>query len=120
MDLFAVKSVPSIRVKYPQAFLDGLEIEVAGPAHPATLKADRERDDAIGAAGRGFTGDARRRVQNEYLAKRILSWNARGGGQDIALTVENAVKILESPELATVRSGLWEAIGDDDQNYKSN
>lgn len=121
MDLFAVKSVPSIIVKYTQDYLGGLTIELSGPSHPATIKAERERDDATSEAGiKGLKGDVRKQIQNEYLAKRILSWNAQGGGHDIPLTIENAVKILGDPNLATVRNELWAAIGDDEKNYKSN
>jgi hypothetical protein len=120
VDLFAIKAVPTIVKKFEESFLDGLEIELSGPAHEQTNKAERERDDALTTAGiKGLKGGAAKDITNAYLAARMIRWNAQANGADLPLTTENALAVLGNPNLRVIRMGLLGAIGDDEANYKS-
>ncbi|HLP30992.1 MAG TPA: hypothetical protein VK150_06495 [Geothrix sp.] len=121
MDLSKIKAVPTILVTFSQSYLDGVEMELSGPSHTATKAAERKRDDAMAQAGRkGLQADVRRKILDEYLAARILSWKGiEWDGEEMACNVENALKILGAPDLSSIREELLAALGDDERNYKS-
>lgn len=114
MDLSKFKVKDSITVPIIHPDLDGVSVELAGPSHPATLKAQRERTARLLAMrGRQMSTKEKEALGIEILASRVLSWSGvEWEGAPMDCSPENVKAILENPNLEFIAEQLYTAIGE--------
>lgn len=119
MDLSKLKAVDTVVVKPDHSALEGVEITLAGAAHPATKKAERARQDAMVKGRRAVKGEERENIQTEYIAARILGWKGiEWEGQMLPFSHENALMLLRNPNLEVLRNAILAEMGDDEAFFK--
>lgn len=121
MDLSKFRVKDSITVHIVHSDLEDVSIELAGPAHPVTLKTQRERADRLAALrGRKMSGKEKEAFGIEMLASRVLSWKGIDWeGEPMECTPENVKSILENKHLGFIANQLFAALGEDDSFFSA-
>jgi hypothetical protein len=120
MDLSKLKAVDSVIVKPDHPALEGVEITVAGAAHPATKTAERVRGDAMVKGRRVAKGEEREKIQTNYIASRILGWKGiEWEGEPLPFSHENALMLLGNPNLEPLKVAILAEMGDDEAFFKA-
>ena len=121
MDFSTFRVKDSITVPIVHTDLDGVSIELAGPAHPVTLKTQRERADRLAALrGRKMSSKEKEDLGIEMLGSRIISWTGfKWEKKPMECTPENVKSILENKNLGFISNQLFSALGEDDSFFSA-
>jgi len=114
--VFTAVDTFEIAIHHP-AFEPGTEpvFVMAGPNHPATIRADKARQEAVLKAHGRIDAET---LATDHVASRVLSWrNIVIDGKQPSAHLAEVKDLLTRPNLKWIRNQVLAALGDDESFF---